>query len=82
MKDEQIEDVLKSFGIYISEIDENARLSGYGLDSLMTMELVLRLEAAIGRQIPDTLLLEENLISVAALRNLIGRLFTQDGSIS
>lgn len=80
MHNKKLNDVLESFGIDLSKIDENARLSSFGIDSLITMDLILRLESAIGKNIPDEMLIEENIKTVASLRKLMDYLSNSEGN--
>jgi acyl carrier protein len=80
MHNKKLNDVLESFGIDLSKIDENARLSSFGIDSLITMDLILRLESAIGKNIPDEMLTEENIKTVASLRKLMDYLSNSEGN--
>jgi amino acid adenylation domain-containing protein len=48
----------------IEDIDENAQLVELGIDSLLALELVERLESILGRELPSTLLYEFPTVSL------------------
>lgn len=54
-----------------SDFDENSSLHEAGLDSMATMQLLLKIEQAFGVQLPATKLTKENMASVASLAKII-----------
>jgi acyl carrier protein len=52
-------------------IDENTNLYEVGLDSMATMQLLIRIEQRIGVQIPSSKLTKENLSTVSNLALII-----------
>jgi diaminopimelate decarboxylase len=54
-----------------SDFDEHSSLHEAGLDSLATMQLLIKIEQAYGVQLPATKLTKENMASVASLAKII-----------
>lgn len=69
--DSKLSDVFESLGLNLSEIPEGDLLSNHGLDSLMTMELVLRIEAAFNIAIPDEMLTTRHLGTTSSIKNML-----------
>jgi acyl carrier protein len=54
-----------------SDFDENTDLYSAGLDSMATMQLVIRIEQNFGVKLPANKITKENFSSVAALARII-----------
>jgi acyl carrier protein len=54
-----------------SDFDENSSLHDAGLDSMATMQLLIKIEQTFGVQLPATKLTKENMASVASLAKII-----------
>lgn len=60
-------------GIYVdsSEMEEDLDLREYLIDSIQYVYFIVELEARLGRELPDEVLVFENLASINGFANLI-----------
>ncbi|MEV0001615.1 phosphopantetheine-binding protein [Micromonospora sp. NPDC050980] len=70
--DPHFERLLRDVLPKLSEVTGDTCLRGHGLDSLATVELLLRLEETYQVSVPDTLLTADNFATPAALWAMIG----------
>ena len=66
-------DILDENGIYIdsNEMEEDLDLREYILDSLQYVYIIVELEDRLGLELPDEVLLYENLASINGFANMI-----------